>query len=201
MARPREGIVFAFFGDGAMGEGAIHESLNLASLWDLRLLFVCESNAAADTSRTQANSMQAARSLTELAEVHQIASSAADAGDPRAIGEALRAAAGAVRSGGGPQFVEARSQPWPGNAAFLPRLVDGELDLSATGGAAPPGGWSAADPIVREARALLSEGVALEAILELDRSIRDGVLEAFVRAEQAPPAPETIALAGVWSTP
>jgi TPP-dependent pyruvate/acetoin dehydrogenase alpha subunit len=196
----REGIVFAFFGDGAMGEGAIHESLNLAALWDLPVLFVCESNAGADTSRNRANSMQAARSLTALADAHQIVSSAADAGDPRAIGAALYAAAEAVRSGGGPRFVEARSQPWPGNAAFLPRLVHGELQLSAVHGATADGWW-AADPIVCEARALLAEGVALEAMLELDRSIRDEAGEAFARAEQAPPAPQATALAGVWSTP
>jgi TPP-dependent pyruvate/acetoin dehydrogenase alpha subunit len=193
----RGGIVYAFFGDGAMGEGAMHESLNVAALWELPVLFVCESNARPGEGR--ANTFQAARALTELAEVHQIPASAVEAGDPRAIEAAMAADASAVRAGGGPRFIEARTEPWPGNRTFLPTLPDGALDLAEAAAAAPPlAGWAANDPVVREARALLADGIGAAAIEEIDESIRVQVREAFAAAATAPPPPVAAAMDGVW---
>ena len=197
----REGIVFAFFGDGAMGEGAVYESLNLAALWQLPLLFVCESNAPADRGGERANALQAARTLVALAGVHQIPASAVDGGDPEAVARTIDDAAAAVRGGGGPRFIEARLAPWPGNATFLPRLVTGELDLRAAEQPGDAGGWSGADPVLAEARALLRDGVALADLLELDRAVRAAVETAFANAAAAPYAPDPVATAGVWSTP
>jgi len=194
----REGIVYAFFGDGAMGEGAMHECLNVARLWEAPVLFVCESNSVAGGER--ANAFQAARALIDLAEVHQIQAAAVDAGDPRAVELGMAGAVSAVRSGDGPRFLEVRSQPWPGNRTFLPQLVDGELDLRSAD--EPPGeDWSAADPVLNEARALRRSGTSLDALLELDRSITTTVAEAFERAAAAPVAPASAALTGVWSAP
>ena len=197
----REGIVFAFFGDGAMGEGAMYESLNLAALWQLPLLFVCESNAPADRGGERANALQAARTLVALAGVHQIPASAVDGGDPETVARTIDDAAAAVRGGGGPRFVEARLAPWPGNATFLPRLVTGELDLREAEQPGDAGGWSGADPVLAEARALLRDGVALADLLELDRAVRAAVETAFANAAAAPYAPDPVATAGVWSAP
>jgi acetoin:2,6-dichlorophenolindophenol oxidoreductase subunit alpha len=190
------GIVFAFFGDGAMGEGAIHESLNLAALWRLPVVFVCESNAAAVAGRAAA--LQAARELHELAAVHQIPAAAIDAGDARAIERALLEAAARVRDGDAPRFIEARTEPWPGNATFIPTLATGELDLREAARAASPG-WGAVDPLLREARALLAEGHALEDLLALDRAILEHAARAFERARAAAPAPAAAALEAVWA--
>jgi TPP-dependent pyruvate/acetoin dehydrogenase alpha subunit len=182
-----------------MGEGAMHECLNVSSLWELPLLLVCESNATPAADR--ANAFQAARALTDLAAAHQVPALTVDANDARAIATAMDGAAGAVRAGGGPRFIEARSEPWPGNSTFLPRLVTGALDLGDARG--PGERWSAADPILREARALLAEDVSLEAMLELDEAISAAVDDAFERAAAAPAPPESLALAlgGVWSAP
>jgi pyruvate dehydrogenase E1 component alpha subunit len=194
-----DGIVFAFFGDGAMGEGAMHESLNVAKLWELPLLFVCESNAPPGAGR--ANALQAARSLTQLAEVHQIPAAGCDANDPEDVAAAFGAAANAVRAGDGPRFIEARSEPWPGNRTFLPRLVNGVLDLSDAGRSPGHDGWSAHDPILREARMRLDAGVPLAAMVALDTAIRGAASAAFARAVAAPrpPADAAPALAAVWS--
>ena len=197
----REGIVFAFFGDGAMGEGALYESLNLAALWQLPLVFVCESNTPADRGGGRANALQAARTLVALASVHQIPATAVDGGDPEAMARTIDDAAAAVRGGGGPRFIEARLAPWPGNATFLPRLVTGELDLRDAEQPGDAGGWSGADPVLAEARALLRDGVALADVLELDRSVRAAVEQAFANAAAAPCAPDPVATAGVWSAP
>jgi TPP-dependent pyruvate/acetoin dehydrogenase alpha subunit len=197
----RAGIVFAFFGDGAMGEGAMYESLNLAALWKLPLLFVCESNASADRDGGGANALQAARTLTALADVHQIPATAVDGGDPQAVAATMDDAVAAVRAGGGPRFIEARLHPWPGNATFLPRLVTGELDLSDAERTGDAGAWSAADPVLAEARALLRDGVALADLLVLDRSVRATVQRAFASAAAAPSAPDSVATSAVWAAP
>ena len=193
----RPGIVFALFGDGAMGEGAMHEALNLAALWRLPVLFVCESNAAALDGR--ANAFAAARELRDLAAVHQVPAAALDGGDVEALAPAFAEAAAAVRSHSGPRFLEARTPPWPGNASFLPRLATGRLDLrEATASGAD--GWAALDPVAREARALLGAGTALERLLELDRAETAACAAAFARAAAAPLAPAAAALEGVWSS-
>jgi pyruvate dehydrogenase E1 component alpha subunit len=196
--RRRPGIVFALFGDGAMGEGAMHEALNLAALWRLPVLFVCESNAAGLAGR--ANAFAAARELRDLAAVHQIPAMALDGGDVEALALAFGEAAAAVRAHEGPRFLEARTPPWPGNASFLPTLATGELDLREAAAAASVEGWAALDPVAREARALLGAGTALERLLELDRAEAAACAAAFERAEAAPLAPAAAALEGVWST-
>lgn len=181
LARP--GIVFAFFGDGAMNEGAMHESLNLASLWRLPVLFVCESNARDGGDRATAT--QAARSLHELAAVHRVAAAAVDATDVAAIAGAMTDAAAELRAGAAPRFIEARTPPWPGNAAFIPRLATGRLELAGAGEDA----WAQSDPILREARSLMQDGVALEDLLAIDAAIAERMREAFERAAAAPLAP------------
>jgi TPP-dependent pyruvate/acetoin dehydrogenase alpha subunit len=199
LARKRleqDGIAFAFLGDGALGEGAMHESLNLAALWQLPVLFVCESNAA--PSQGRANPMQAARTLHSLAEVHQIPAQAVDAGDAEAIARAMAEHTASVRAGGGPSFIEARTPQWPGNATFIPSLVTGELDLR-DGAGAPSPGWPALDPLLRETRALLEAGAVLNELLELDGAIAARTREAFARAAAADPAPAQAAFEGVWA--
>jgi TPP-dependent pyruvate/acetoin dehydrogenase alpha subunit len=194
----REGIVYAFFGDGAMGEGAMYESLNLAQLWSAPVLFVCESNAAAEPGR--ASAFQAARSIVELAQVHQVPAVAVDASDAEAVCAAMAEASAQVRTAGGPRFIEARSQPWPGNRGFLPTLEGGPLDLrDAT--RAPDQSWAAGDPILLEARAQLRDGISIESILALDAAIAAEAREAFDRAAAAPPAPRSAAFSDVWSCP
>jgi TPP-dependent pyruvate/acetoin dehydrogenase alpha subunit len=198
LARKRldqDGIVFAFLGDGALGEGAMHESLNLAALWSLPVLFVCESNAAPAHGR--ANPMQAARTLHSLAAVHQIPALAIDAGDAEAIAAAMAEQTASVRSGDGPSFLEARTPPWPGNASFIPALITGELDLRDAAGEPSPG-WPKLDPLLREARALLGAGTPIEELLELDRAIAARAREAFTRAAAADPAAAQAAFEGVW---
>jgi len=191
------GIAFALFGDGALGEGAMHESLNLASLWQLPVLFVCESNAAPAAGR--ANPMAAARTLHSLAEVHQIPARAVDAGEAEAIAAAMGEDVAAVRAGDGPRFIEARTPQWPGNASFIPTLATGVLALRDAAAAKPPPGWRQLDPLLREARALLAAGAGLEQLLELDAQIANAAAEAFARAAAAAPAPPDAVFDQVWS--
>jgi TPP-dependent pyruvate/acetoin dehydrogenase alpha subunit len=189
------GIVFAFFGDGAMGEGAVYESFNLARLWEAPVLFVCESNSESGAER--ANDNQAAASLAALAEVHQMAATAVDASDPVAVAEVFLAEAAAVRAGGGPRFLEARSAPWPGNAGFMPDPQARRFDLaSAVRG--PGEGWDALDPLGQMVRWAVAEGAELAELEALDAAVCAEIKRAAETATAAPIAPRSAATENVW---
>ena len=101
------GVVAVLFGDGACGSGALHETLNMAALWRLPLLFVCNNNGwSVSTSRAAG---LAPRALSDLARPFGIPDRQADGLDPRAVAQAARALLAGVRAGEGPAFLELTS--------------------------------------------------------------------------------------------
>jgi TPP-dependent pyruvate/acetoin dehydrogenase alpha subunit len=193
--RGEPGIAFCCFGDGALGEGLLYECFNIAQLWQLPVVFVCESNSrlAAGT----ANSAQSAASLTDLPAAHRVRSTDADATDPGAIQHAIDSAATEVRGGGGPRFVLAQSVPWPGNSSFIPGLPDGPTDLERCRLEAQ--GWDAHDPILRELRAMVASGLDLQEVLAEDADIVDEMEAAAAGAASAALAPSEAAFENVWA--
>jgi TPP-dependent pyruvate/acetoin dehydrogenase alpha subunit len=181
------GIAFACFGDGAMGEGLLYETIGLACAWQLPIVFVCESNAL---ERRHGE-------LATRARAHGLPAHVSDARRPRAVVRALDGAAQAARAGDGPQFLEARSAPWPGNSSFIPHLKRA-FDLAASAGPPSDDPFAAHDPVRCEARALLDEGVPMERLLELDACVSDRMRAAFDAAAAAPGAPARVALEDVW---
>ncbi|HUB75485.1 MAG TPA: thiamine pyrophosphate-dependent enzyme [Solirubrobacteraceae bacterium] len=193
--RGEPGIAIACFGDGAMGEGVLHECLNLAQLWQLPVLFLCEGNSPPGAGR--ANAFQAAASLGALAAAHGVEAQSVDARGPEDVERALGELVARVRAGGGPAFLEALSEPWPGNRTFLPTLTTGRLDLARAAGEAS-GEWERSDPILVEARAQLAAGVPFEALLALDGEVRREVAEALTVALASELAPPAAAFEDVW---
>jgi pyruvate dehydrogenase E1 component alpha subunit len=184
--RDETGIVFTSFGDGAMGEGVMYETLNLSAAWRLPLVFVCDNNAADG----------GAVAYARVAAAHGAVSDTVDGRDPRATASALAAAAARARGDGGPQFLEVRSEPWPGNATFIPQ-TSGALDLAAA--AEPPvDRFAAGDPVLAEARALLADGVTMTTMLHRDERITTSVRTALRTAADAPPPPDEAAFEHVW---
>ena len=101
------GVVAVLFGDGACGSGALHESLNLAALWRLPLLFVCNDNGfSVSTPRAAA---LAPKALSDLARPFGLPARQADGLDPLAVAAAARDLLGGVRAGEGPAFLEVTS--------------------------------------------------------------------------------------------
>jgi pyruvate dehydrogenase E1 component alpha subunit len=101
------GVVAVLFGDGACGSGALHESLNLAALWRLPLLFVCNDNGfSVSTPRAAA---LAPRALSDLAQPFGIPARRADGLDPLAVAAAAEELLAGVRRGDGPAFLELSS--------------------------------------------------------------------------------------------
>jgi pyruvate dehydrogenase E1 component alpha subunit len=196
--RGTDGISFCFFGDGAVQEGVVHESFNLAALWELPVLFVCENNA--DPVDGKANAAQAAPSLSRLAEAHAIESSVVDGRDPRATLGAMRSAADRTRSGPRPHFLDVQSAPWAGNSFFYPKDVTGPTDLRSA--QAPTGEkWDDRDdPVLNEARALLADGASIEELLEVEAEVTSRIERAAEEARTIEEgALDEAARAGVWS--
>ena len=108
--RRSDRVVVSFFGDGAVEEGAYHESLNFAALKRLPVLFVCENNSYAIHSRLLAR--RHSDNIVEQARAYGMAAERVEQNDVVAIRERSAAAVGALRAGGGPRFLECLTYRW-----------------------------------------------------------------------------------------
>ena len=134
----RGAVTACFFGEGAVGEGAFHETMNLASIWQLPLLFVCENNLYA-----MGVALEVAEAETEIwrkAQAYRMPAEQVDGMDPVAVEAASRRAVDQVRSGGGPFFLECRTYRFRAHSMFDTQAyrTRGEID-----------GWKQRDPIER----------------------------------------------------
>ena len=108
-------VTIAYFGDGASNIGAFHESLNLASLWKLPVIFVCSNNGYAEHTKTSVGT--AIDQISKRADSYTMPGVHVDGNDPIAMFNAARTAIDRARSGGGPTLIEAKNVP-----VFRPRL-------------------------------------------------------------------------------
>ncbi|MGR8921276.1 MAG: pyruvate dehydrogenase (acetyl-transferring) E1 component subunit alpha [Gammaproteobacteria bacterium] len=134
----RDAVCACFFGEGAVDEGEFHESLNLAALWQLPVLFVCENNYYAmgmALERAEANVDIAARAAS-----YGMPSEAVDGMDVIAVEVAARRAVEAIRAGGGPCFLECRGYRFRAHSMFDAQLYREHEEVDA---------WKEKGPIVR----------------------------------------------------
>jgi pyruvate dehydrogenase E1 component alpha subunit len=179
-ARKTGGVAVAFFGDGAMAEGVLHETLNMAALWKAPLLLVCENNGWSEFSPT---SRQFAARLEALAAAFGIAYARVDGNDAGAVADAAGTATGALRSGEGPFVLECVTDRVRGHYEGDPQKYRDPGELQAL---------SARDPLARMRSALVEVGAAVEAerieqetAARVERAIaaaRDDALPAFAEA-------------------
>ncbi|HLE44383.1 MAG TPA: pyruvate dehydrogenase (acetyl-transferring) E1 component subunit alpha [Methylomirabilota bacterium] len=162
LGRPR--VTACFFGDGAVAEGEFHESLNLAALWKLPVLFLCENNLYA--MGTALARHQAETDLRRKAEAYGLPADAVDGMDVLAVETATRRLVEAVRAGNGPRFLEARTYRFRAHSMADPELYRGKDEVEQ---------WKARDPIATLAARLREGGLLSDGDL--------GALEAAVAAE------------------
>ena len=103
-------VTVVFFGDGATNEGAFHESLNLASIWKLPIIFACENNLYG--ANTLIWNVMPLSSVAERAHAYAIPASVVDGNDVVEVYKSAEMAVSSVRSGGGPRFLEFRTYRW-----------------------------------------------------------------------------------------
>jgi pyruvate dehydrogenase E1 component alpha subunit len=192
-------IAAAFFGDGALEEGIPFEAMNIAALWKLPLLLICENNSADAWGMAKGGYpalVHAANDLRAIPGALGIPAIRVEGIDPFAIRDAVETAAARCRAGEGPVFVEAMTRRWAGSAPLWPELATGITDLGMATGAVPiPEGphrdWHAAnDPVLRLARELVAAGGDAPARLAaLDNAVRTRIAAAE-RAALASPLPD-----------
>ena len=178
-------IVASFFGDGAVEEGAFHESLLFATLKRLPILFVCENNFYA--IHTPLDERQPLDNICERARAYGLPAERFDEDDVLVLHAGMRAAVAAIRAGGGPRFVECRTYRW---REHVGPDEDFHLGYRERSEAAP---WVARDSVARLG-GLLEPGAR--------RRIEDEVeaeIQAAVRfAEESPFPPEAELLADLF---
>jgi TPP-dependent pyruvate/acetoin dehydrogenase alpha subunit len=179
--RGRGQVAVVFFGDGAGQTGAFHESLNIASLWRLPVVFVCENNGYAEFTPLSAHTP--VERLANHAKTYGIPCATLDGNDLIAVRKAAARAVARARGGKGPSFVECLTYRLRGHYEGDPAKY---RELSQLGA------WKKKDPIARFARALKRKSAELDAI---EREARERVEEA-VRFALASPWPEPEEVAG-----
>ncbi len=186
--RKTGGIACVFFGDGALAEGALHESFNLASLWKLPLLFVCENNGWSEFSPA---SRQLATEPLKLAEAFKISTDRVDGNDVVAVSAAAVSAVEAIRAGGGPFLIECRTTRVRGHYEGDQQKYRDASEIEDAGHR---------DPIKRAEEELRAMGVPQADIAAADEAARRRVDDAVAAARAGTAPVPAAALADVYSS-
>lgn len=174
--------VLCFFGDGAACEGDFFETLNMAMLGRVPLVFICENNGKAISVPTERS--QATPDIADRARGVGMPAAIIDGNDVIAVYRAVREAVEHARAGKGPYFIECKTVRWDHHSGFSARGDDPEARAA----------WQRVDPLRRYRRQLLAWGVASEGSLRAaDEAARAKALAARAAAEAAPmPGPDSV---------
>jgi acetoin:2,6-dichlorophenolindophenol oxidoreductase subunit alpha len=178
-------VCLCFFGDGASNEGTFHEGLNLAAIWKLPVIYLCENNGYAVT--TPASVTVAVRNIADRAKAYDIPGVVVDGQDPIAVYEVVSEAVKRARAGRGPSLVEAKTYRYREHAegALLEALAGyrSQDELNQ---------WKQRDPIVLFRERLIHDGILTElGITQVDSEVQTEVEAAVSFARESPyPSPE-----------
>jgi len=172
-------IVLCIFGDGAVNEGEFHESLNLAAVWKLPVVFLCENNFYG--MGTDIRRVSAVIEVYKRAQAYAIPAQQVDGMDVLAMYEATQQAAERARSGEGPVFLEAITYRFRGHSMADPEFYRKKDELEQ---------WRTRDPIVSFRAFLTQDGAIDDATFDrLQAGVEDAVNEAVRFAEESPKPP------------
>lgn len=167
-------ITCCFFGEGAAAEGEFHESLNLAALWKLPVLFVCENNMYA-----MGTALERSESQTEIykhAQSYNVPSEVVDGMDVLAVEAAARRASDKIRTEGGPYFLENKTYRFRAHSMFDAELYRGKPEVEE---------WKTRGPIVSFLDKVKNEGLLSDQDIEgIEREVAAEVAEAVSFAER-----------------
>lgn len=165
-----------FFGDGAVAEGEFHESLNLAALWKLPVLFLCENNLYA--MGTALGRHQSQTDIARKADAYAIPAAAVDGMDVLAVESATRKAVDFVRAGSGPYLIEYRTYRFRAHSMYDAELYRTKEEVAQ---------WKQRDPVMLLERQLREGGMLTDADLDkMETTIAAEIAEAISFAESGP---------------
>ncbi|MEU8524081.1 MULTISPECIES: pyruvate dehydrogenase (acetyl-transferring) E1 component subunit alpha [Streptomyces] len=169
-------VTCCFFGDGAFAEGEFHETANLAALWGLPVLFVCENNLYA--MGTALAREHAQTDLAMRAASYGMAAWAVDGMDVHAVEKAARGAVESIRAGNGPHFLEMRTYRFRAHSMYDPDRYRPKNEIEE---------WKRHDPVTGLADGMRAAGLLDDAALKaLDQDVMEEIDRAVRAAEQAP---------------
>jgi TPP-dependent pyruvate/acetoin dehydrogenase alpha subunit len=183
-------VVVSFFGDGASNEGAFHEGVNLAAIWNLPVVFLCENNKYGMSFSTE-KSMNV-ENIADRASAYGIPGVTVDGNDVEAVHEAVTEAVTRARAGQGPTLVESLTYRWKGHSKSDKNLYRTKEEISE---------WRDKDPIGRFESLVVERGVLdAAAIEEIRTAATDDVRSAARSANAAPDANPDDLLDAVFAT-
>ncbi len=183
--RKTDQVCLVAFGDGAANEGAFHESLNMASIWNLPVIYLCENNQYA-MSMPMSHAFNIER-ISERAAAYGVPGVTVDGNDALAVYQAVQQAAARAREGQGPTLVEALTYRWRGHSKSDKQAYRTRDEVKE---------WQARDPIPRFARVL---GIGEAQLAELRQQATQRIDEAVAFSEASPEPSVSSILEGVYA--
>lgn len=178
----RDEVTLCFFGDGSTNIGAFHEALNMASLWKLPVIFICENNLYGEYSPLA--STTPIERLADRADSYGMPSATIDGNDVELVWNTISDWAANARAGAGPVLIEALTYRQKGHSRSDPAKYRPEGELEE---------WLARDPITLLERKLSRRGVKRERLQQIREQAERDVLAALERAQSWPdPGPEAL---------
>ena len=186
--RGTDSVTLCYFGDGSTNIGYFHESLNLAGIWDLPVLFICENNQyGMGTSIERAMS---APDMVTRGAAYGMPAKSIDGMDVIAVHQASKEALTAIRAGNGPQFLEMKTYRFEGHSMGDPLRYRTKEELNK---------WREDDPIGILEKQLIDQHQVEHTLLdEIDQSVEKTVEEAVDFAEQSPFPPLDSLMEGIY---
>ncbi len=182
-------VVLSFFGDGASNQGTFHESLNMAAIWRLPVVYVCENNLYAMS--TPIREAAAVADLAVRAAGYGMPGETIDGNDVLEVRETVASAAERARSGGGPTLIECKTYRHRGHSKSDEREYRTRSEEAC---------WLELDPILRSERRLMAAGeLTAEALARLDAEVNAEVDDAVAFAEASQPLDSSLAAEGVFA--
>jgi pyruvate dehydrogenase E1 component alpha subunit len=182
-------VAVAFFGDGTTNIGAFHESVNLAAVWKLPVVFVCENNLYMEyTSIHDVTPVESP--AADRAAAYGLERILIDGNDADAVYLTAREVLARARSGGGPSLVEARTYRSGGHSRADPGKYRPDEEVAA---------WAAYDPITVYRTRLLARGFAEADLASVDELADADVETATDEAKASPPPGEELLMSDVWA--
>lgn len=179
----RDDVTVCFFGDGANNEGAFHEALNMASIWTLPVVFVCENNKYGMSTSIERST--AVKAIADRAAAYAMPGVTVDGNDLSAVTEAMDAALTRARRGEGPSLIESVTYRWRGHSKSDRNRYRTKEEIAD---------WMERDPIKRLGDLLVEHKVMTpDEITALDEATSQEIEEAIAFA-QSSPAPDVAAV-------
>jgi TPP-dependent pyruvate/acetoin dehydrogenase alpha subunit len=175
----QERVAVAFFGEGAVNQGAFHEAVNLAAIWSLPVIFVCENNRYAEF--TDSATMSRIESIAERTRGgYGVTAVTVDGNDVTAVHAATLDAAERCRAGDGPLLIEALTYRWHGHYEGDAQPYKPEDESEE---------WKTRDPLVLAEQRLVADGTCTEEALVAERAAAADRVEAAVAHARSAPTP------------